>query len=224
MASARANMGTEEIYDALHSRIANLELLPGDKLSEAETAQSFGVSRQPVRDVFRLLESQGLLKIRPQRATRVRGFDMEEIHAARLIRSAIEYEIIRKACVAPVQDLKDEIELVLASQKLTTENRAADEFHKLDYQFHHLLAQRAGCETAFQTASLNKAKVDRLCTLELDETGKLDQLLQDHISIAQAIFDNDPDRAIAAARVHFSRLDETIEKIRAAYPHYFENS
>lgn len=224
MASARANMGTEEIYDALHAQIANLKLLPGDKLSEAETAQSFGVSRQPVRDVFRLLESQGLLKIRPQRATRVRGFNMAEIDAARLIRSAIEYEVIRIACVAPVCDLQDDISAVLEAQKQTAEDQATDEFHKLDYQFHRLLAQCAGCETAFRTASQNKAKIDRLCTLELDETGKLDQLLQDHIAIADAVFASDTDRAIAAARLHFSRLDGTIEKIQEAYPHYFESN
>lgn len=39
------------VFDHLYDEISSLNLLPGDKISEAEIAARFGVSRQPVRDL-----------------------------------------------------------------------------------------------------------------------------------------------------------------------------
>ena len=69
----------DEVFDYLHNEIATLKLLPGDKLSEADMAAKFGISRQPVRDAFSRLANMDLLLIRPQRATEVKRFSMREI-------------------------------------------------------------------------------------------------------------------------------------------------
>ena len=42
----------DDIFDYLHDEILSLRLRPGDKISEADIAAQFGVSRQPVRDAF----------------------------------------------------------------------------------------------------------------------------------------------------------------------------
>ena len=56
----------------LRDAIVRLELKPGDSISEAEIADRYGVSRQPVREAFIRLAQQGLLLIRPKRATLVK--------------------------------------------------------------------------------------------------------------------------------------------------------
>ena len=80
----------DDIYDHLHAEISSLRLKPGDRISEADIASQFGVSRQPVRDAFSRLANQDLLLIRPQRATEVRRFSMREIEKSRFVRSAVE--------------------------------------------------------------------------------------------------------------------------------------
>ena len=89
---------TDMVFDQLHQEISTLELLPGTKLSEADVAQRYGVSRQPVRDAFSRLENLDLLLIRPQRATEVRGFSLEHIAHARFVRRSVEIEVINYAC------------------------------------------------------------------------------------------------------------------------------
>ena len=69
----------DEVFDYLHDQIAALDLLPGDKISEADMAARFGISRQPVRDAFSRLANLDLLLIRPQRATEVKRFSMRWI-------------------------------------------------------------------------------------------------------------------------------------------------
>ena len=68
---------SDHVFDALFDRIVSLDLLPGSKISEAEIAKSFGVSRQPVREAFMRLADLNLLLIRPQRATVVRPFSRQ---------------------------------------------------------------------------------------------------------------------------------------------------
>ncbi|MEG0326095.1 MAG: GntR family transcriptional regulator, partial [Cellulosilyticaceae bacterium] len=57
---------SEQIYEQLRDEIMFLEILPGEFISEMETAARFGVSRTPIRDVFKRLEYEGMLKIMPQ--------------------------------------------------------------------------------------------------------------------------------------------------------------
>ncbi|MEL7082726.1 MAG: GntR family transcriptional regulator, partial [Pseudomonadota bacterium] len=87
----------DDIFDHLHEQISTLQLRPGDRISEAEIATQFGVSRQPVRDAFSRLANLELLLIRPQRATEVRRFSMRNIEKARFIRAAIEKEVLFRA-------------------------------------------------------------------------------------------------------------------------------
>ncbi|MGB5556853.1 MAG: GntR family transcriptional regulator, partial [Paracoccaceae bacterium] len=44
------------VFDYLYEEIADLRLRPGDKISEAEIAAQFDISRQPVRDAFSRLD------------------------------------------------------------------------------------------------------------------------------------------------------------------------
>jgi DNA-binding GntR family transcriptional regulator len=73
------------VFDRLHEEIATLSILPGTKISEADIARRFGVSRQPARDAFRRLHNLDLLEIRPQRATVVRRFSLAEIENTRFV-------------------------------------------------------------------------------------------------------------------------------------------
>ena len=100
----------------LRDAIVRLELKPGDSISEAEIADRYGVSRQPVREAFIRLAQQGLLLIRPKRATLVKRIAEEGIRQSRFIRIAIEVEIARKVAEAkPYSAPEGEIEQKLAA-------------------------------------------------------------------------------------------------------------
>ena len=60
---------SEEIYQHLLDQIFNGELNPNDKITENSLALNFQTSRTPIREAMRKLESQGLLKIYPNRLT-----------------------------------------------------------------------------------------------------------------------------------------------------------
>jgi len=211
----------DDVFDHLHEQIASLQLKPGDRISEAEIAAQFGVSRQPVRDAFSRLANLDLLLIRPQRATEVRGFSMRAIEKARFVRAAIEKEALLRASEKCDATGAAQLDAALHQQDAAVAAKDADGFGKLDYEFHKVICAIGGVDYAFEVIMEDKAKVDRLCKLGLSKEQRMPELVADHRAIAEAIKSHDRDAAIEAGMLHLSRLDETIARITASNANYF---
>ena len=214
----------DDVFDYLHEQISTLQLKPGDRISEAEVAAQFGVSRQPVRDAFSRLANMDLLLIRPQRATEVRRFSMRNIEKALFIRAAIEKEVLRRAAQHCDEADAGQLHAALAEQDDAVQRSDYQSFGHLDYAFHKLLCRIARTDYAFDVILEEKAKIDRLCMLGHDKEQRLPVLVDDHRAIADAIIKHDPQGAINAGMVHLSRLDETIKRIEATNASYFDKS
>lgn len=213
----------DHIFENLHEQILTLQLKPGDRISEADIAAQFGVSRQPVRDAFSRLASLDLLLIRPQRATEVRRFSLRQIEKARFIRTAIEKEVLSRA--ATHCDSAGELQLneALAQQQKAVDAKDVEGFGVLDYAFHKALCQIAQADYAFEVILAEKAKVDRLCMLGIEKEQRMPELVADHHAMAKAVIAHDAEAAIAAGLKHLSRLDETIALITKTNANYFES-
>lgn len=212
----------DDVFEHLHDRIVTLELKPGDRISEAEIAAQFGVSRQPVRDAFSRLANLDLLLIRPQRATEVRRFSIRQIEKARFVRACIEKEVVRRAADKCDSTGAAQLDAALLLQGAAVENEDVTAFGKLDFDFHKTICGIAGTDYAFEVIQQEKAKIDRLCILGRDKEQRLPDLLEDHRAIAEAIKSHDRTGAIEACEIHLSRLDQTIERILASNANYFE--
>ncbi len=84
-----ANLATQ-VADHLVEAIAAGRFTSGQRLIEAEVAAELGISRIPVREAMRELESQGLIVSRPHRGIRLIEFDMNWAQQLYETRVAIE--------------------------------------------------------------------------------------------------------------------------------------
>lgn len=210
------------VFEHLHEDIASLAILPGTKISEADIARRFGVSRQPARDAFRRLHNLDLLEIRPQRATVVRRFSLSEIENTRFVRLAVELEVMERAC-----DIWDASRNATLAENLSHQTAAlaaddAGQFHKLDYSFHKLICDLSELPKAFETISACKHRVDRLCVLSLSNHESVADVLADHHAIADALARRCVQDARDLIRQHVRRLDATISEIHQTHTNYFE--
>ncbi|WP_305971765.1 MULTISPECIES: GntR family transcriptional regulator [unclassified Mameliella] len=212
----------DDIFDYLYDEISGLRLRPGDRISEADIAARFGVSRQPVRDAFNRLANLDLLLIRPQRATEVKRFSMREIEKSRFVRASVEKEVLRRAAERCDGVQAAQLDAALIQQEAVVKAGDFDAFGALDYEFHKTLCAIAQAEFAFDVILAEKSKVDRLCVLGMDKESRMPELVDDHRAIAEAVKAHDPERAVAAGVLHLSRLDETINRISTNNANYFE--
>ncbi|AEI92469.1 MULTISPECIES: GntR family transcriptional regulator [Roseobacter] len=212
----------DDIFDHLHDEILSLRLRPGDKISEADIAARFGVSRQPVRDAFSRLATLDLLLIRPQRATEVKRFSLREIAKSRFVRAAVEQEVLQRASQYCDATGAAELDAALAAQEQAIEQNDLETFGELDYKFHQILCHIAKVDFAFDVIRTEKSNVDRLCILSLSKGDRMPDLVADHRRIAEAVRKHDAQSAVENGMRHLSRLDATIEQISITNANYFE--
>lgn len=213
---------TDIVFDTLYEEISSLELLPGAKISEAEIARRFGVSRQPVRDAFNRLESHDLLLIRPQRATRVQRFSLQKIANTRFLRLAVELEVIERACAVWDKTAQARLAENLDKQQAALSAQHSEQFQQLDYRFHQLIFSIAGQEQAFAMIQTWKRQLDRICVLSWAHENEATAVFEDHLKIAAALANGDAPAARDQLKQHLSRLDKTIAAIHRDHAEYFQ--
>ena len=110
----RTNL-TRDIAARLRELIANGDLLPGTRLVEAEVSQKLGVSRGPVREALRILESEGLVTNHPGRGSSVVEISQKDILEIYSLRAILEEEAIRLAIERSTPEDIAELEAILAA-------------------------------------------------------------------------------------------------------------
>ncbi|MET3899995.1 DNA-binding GntR family transcriptional regulator [Devosia sp. UYZn731] len=208
------------VVGALRDEIVTMALKPGDVISESDIAGRYGVSRQPVREAFIRLAQQGLLLIRPKRATIVKKISPDGVRQSRFIRESIEVEIIRRVAARP-GDAEAVLADLIAGQETAS---AADDnlgFHTLDELFHRTLARLAGVEYAWQLIDDHKMQLDRVRFLTLGVSSS-QRAIAEHKEIAAAVAAGDSAGAEAAMRAHLARAEVLLSQTIADHPDYFE--
>jgi DNA-binding GntR family transcriptional regulator len=214
---------THQIFRALYDAVVSLELPPGAKLSEAEIAKRFDVSRQPVRDAFFQLSRLGFIAIRPQRATLVTKISERAVLDAAFIRTAIEVECLRMAMQGPgAQDL-GRLRNALAQQRDAIDATDPAAFHACDEEFHALLCAMAGQDHAWELIQEKKAHMDRVRWLTLS-VDRRHGVLAEHTAIVDALEAGDPLEAEQRLRAHLGDIRTTLPLIRQAHAAYFEGA
>jgi len=57
----------EHIVDFIKDSVVSGRLKPGERVPEQEIAENFGISRTPIREAFRQLESEGFITVTPRK-------------------------------------------------------------------------------------------------------------------------------------------------------------
>lgn len=216
----RAASTAQQVHDWLYRCILRGELLPGARLSETDIAAQVGLSRQPVREAFIRLASDGLAEIRPQRGTYIGRISMRAVLSARLIREAVESDLARMVARAR-PDLAPMHAQIVAQEAA---HAAADVpgFIEADDRFHAAMAEAAGCPGVWQDLDRLKAQMNRMRHLSMRVFERADTIAQ-HRAILTALEAGDPDAAEAATRAHLRQMLDELPQMAAAHPRFFSD-
>jgi len=94
----------EAVTEALRNAIHQGYLRPGQRLSQAELAEQLGVSRIPLRDALRRLESEALVTMNGRRGTWVSSLSVDTIKEMYEIRIMLE----ERCAIYAIQNMNDE--------------------------------------------------------------------------------------------------------------------
>src|SRR5699024_10544337 len=87
----------DRVYSDLHREILNGKRMAGSRVREEEVAETYGVSRTPVREALRRLSSNGLVELIPNRGAEVVNWAADDIEELFDLRSLLEGHAARQA-------------------------------------------------------------------------------------------------------------------------------
>ncbi len=189
-----------DIYRHLVAAIESGQLTPGTRLRESDLAQRYGVSRTPIREGLKRLESQGLAVHQPNRGMVIPLLDNDQVNELYVVRAVLEGTVARLAAQhatrAEIAILEDVVAADRAAgndpQALSASNRA----------FHRRLTLAS--HNRYLTVQVEHMKQFLLLlggTTFVDPRRR-EQAIEEHARIVSAIAARDCAAAEAAGRAH----------------------
>ena len=185
----------EKILESIRDAIISGTIKPGSRVSEPELADRFGISRTPIREAFRQLESEGYLKVIPRKGAVVSAFTQKDVEEFYAIKSILEGYAARLACTRLTD--KEIERLKVINQRLSELCELGDikQFFKVHNDFHDLFIKAADNEKLRDMINLLVTRFQRLRMMSLSQPGRMQVSVQEHHKIIKAFIDRDSETA-----------------------------
>ncbi|GFO65739.1 GntR family transcriptional regulator [Geomonas paludis] len=182
----------ERILETIRDAIMSGALKPGEKVAEPELAARFGISRTPIREAFRQLESEGYLSVIPRKGALVASFSAKDVEEFYAIKSILEGYAARKAC--SLLSTREINKLEAINEKLREIAAEGDvrHFFKVHNSFHDLFIKGAGNEKLHDMIAQLLKKFQRLRLASLMKPGRMQLSVEEHEKIIEAFRKRDP--------------------------------
>ena len=211
------------VFRELRDEIVSMRRKPGEAIAEKQIAESYGVSRTPVREAVLRLADDGLVEVFPQSGTYVSRIPLYRLPEAIVIRKTLEEGTVRhaasRATAADIRALRANLEL----QERMRVSGDHEGFHQSDEAFHALLAEISGYPGFWTVIQQVKVQVDRCRRLTLPEPGRLLRVISEHTAVVEAIAAHDPGRAVKSIAAHLDGLRTAVDAVSASHHEYFTN-
>ena len=202
----------ETVCEVLREAIRNGTLEPGERLMEVQLAEELGISRTPVREAIRKLEQEGYVIMMPRRGTYVSSVSVSDIKEIFEIRSALESLSTGLAARRIEPDELEKLRALLAEIEGHIQSRDMDKIVETDIEFHGLLYRVSRNERLVAIIGNLKEQLARFRTLSMSYPGRLQETLEEHRAMVEAIAAGDVEAARDAADRHMERAEETLLK------------
>lgn len=226
---SKKHTGTSEaVYQKLKEQILHLNLPPGSAISEIDTAARYEISRTPVRDAFKMLESEGLLEIRPHIGTFVSLIDLNMISDILYMREVLEQSVLKDLAASCDKSQEFLVRLLLKKQKELLESNLPPEelsraFIISDNEFHNTLYELAGKKNVMYFFRSINSQYERFRTfLNLCGKEELYRLYSDHEHIWDYISSKDYEQLGVCISHHiYDGFNNSTEAV-CQHPEYFK--
>jgi DNA-binding GntR family transcriptional regulator len=156
---------------------------PGQRLHHDALANQFGVSRMPVRQALRVLESEGLVELRPHRGAVVVALRPEDVTKIFEVRALLE----ARAAVLAAPNIRDDDLARLRGFLEAMEHACSDEqFLALNMQFHMTIYHASGWRHLCALIAAQRNVVQPCLSLATTFLGRSRTAQDEHRSIMRA--------------------------------------
>ncbi len=205
------------VRDDMLAMILRGELPPGQRINEPDIAARLGVSRVPVREALRELESTGLVVARKHAGVFVREPGAQELHDLYEMRGLLDGFAGRRAARLDKAEriaLADRLDTSIADMKAAAAVRDVQRYYRENLNFHWAIVEAADNHALADTyrGVVQKLHLSRLKNLSQD-TG-MRASIAEHEKIARALRKGDIARCEELMARHVSDAYDRLQSCR----------
>lgn len=191
-------------YEKLREAIFDGTLKAGSPLRQDDIAMRLNVSRLPIREALRRLESEGLVLLRPRRGYVVASLDLDEINDVLDLQATLEARAGHSATRAKSDTVLRELEACLAKLDEVTSHAPVDvdAFAALNLQFHDILLESSGRPFLCRMLRLLRSNAERYARTAAGMQIDLRKSQEEHRRILDAYRAGDADKVASLCLAH----------------------
>lgn len=210
MTSARPATAAD-VAHYIRTAIAAGDMVPGQRLVEADVAEAVGASRGHVRAALADLTVEGIIERIQNRGARVRQVTLEEALEIIEVRAAVEALCAGKAAEKITDAEIAELREIGASMSEAVESGNQAAYARGNEQLHATIIRIADQKTAAETIQRLQAQAVRYQYRLSAQPGRSQVSLPEHLAIIEAVCARDVDAAYEAMHAHLSSVSDAIQ-------------
>jgi DNA-binding GntR family transcriptional regulator len=201
------DLAADRAYLAIRGLIVSLGLPPGAVIDERELMRQLGLGRTPVREALRQLAQEQLVEVFPRRGMFVTGVDVRDLARISEVRAALEPEAARLAAERATEEERDGL------AELSDRIKRGADLMDLDERIHRAIYAAAHNHLLEKTLGEYYVLGMRIWMISLDRAQALEDAVEAHRDLIQAIIVGNGDRAASLMRDHVENFETAMRKV-----------
>ncbi len=198
----------DKAYHAIRGLIVSLELAPGAVIDERELIERLGIGRTPIREALRRLAQEQLVEVFPRRGMFVTGVDVRALARLSEVRAVLEPEAARLAAERATGADREALAGLVAEL-----DGGGSELMDLDERIHRAVYRAAHNDLLEATLEQYYVLALRIWSMALDRAHELEEAVEAHRALLEAIQAGDGERAADTMRAHVQDFEQAMHRV-----------
>lgn len=200
----------EQLASDIANKIAQGQLISGTQLNEVAMSEKFGVSRNTLREAFRLLSSKGLVEHFPRRGVFVKRLMPDDLHDLYAYRRFVELSVLN---FLPASVVGEKLLPVCAEAEHAREIGDWKTVGTANTRFHQIIVDGAGCKRLSEDMKIAMAQSRLAFTSSADWSLSHSPFVDSNRIIANCLVKGDLEKAYVLLEDYLLRAEKIIEDI-----------
>lgn len=198
------------VFNKLREDILAGKYRENEELREVVIGEELGVSRTPVREAFRQLELEGLIRIVPNKGAYVTGITAKDVRDIYMIRSRLEGLCARWATENISKEQLDELEETLCLAQFHASKNRMEQMAQMDSRFHEIIYEACNSKMLEHLLKDFHQYTSRTRQQTLSSNVRGNASNEEHNQLMEAIKTGNADEAERVAHMHIINAYENM--------------
>ena len=213
VASIRVKALPQEVAKRIRDMIRTGVLKKGDRILEKPLSETLGVSRTPLREGLRLLSSEGLVELIPNKGARVVEPSMRDIREMFYVMSILEGTCARECAKNIDEKGLARLENLHGKLEKHYQERNHEKYMAVNHSYHVLVQELAGNRILSEVINGLRQKILLYRYRQIYQPNRLAASMQEHRNLHRGIRKKNPEEAEKLMKEHLIRQCEALESV-----------